>query len=105
MVESFVDLPDSSPNSVTRFRSAPGEAGDMLVAVLDEVIYQMDTAGHVPADAAVKPADDGGLEVRFSMVDAERAELIGAVPKAVSLHELRFQRNAEGWFCSVTLDV
>jgi SHS2 domain-containing protein len=30
---------------------------------------------------------------------------VGAVPKGVSLHELRFGREGSGWSCSVTIDV
>jgi SHS2 domain-containing protein len=31
--------------------------------------------------------------------------MVGAVPKAVSLHELRFDGGPAGWSCGVTLDV
>jgi SHS2 domain-containing protein len=31
--------------------------------------------------------------------------LPGAVPKAVTLHELRFARSEAGWSCAVTIDV
>ncbi|SCE66445.1 Archease protein family (MTH1598/TM1083) [Micromonospora haikouensis] len=32
-------------------------------------------------------------------------ELVGAVPKAVALQELRFGPGPRGWSCAVTLDV
>jgi SHS2 domain-containing protein len=50
-------------------------------------------------------ADDDALTVCFTMADAERVPAIGAVPKAVSLHDLRFERRDGGWWCAVTLDV
>jgi hypothetical protein len=45
------------------------------------------------------------LIVRFMMADADSLRPIGAVPKAVSLHELHIVGNADGWSCAVTLDV
>jgi SHS2 domain-containing protein len=77
---------------------------DLLVGALDEVIYLLDTRGVLPVATEVV-ADDGGLIVRFRMTDAERVPLIGAVPKGVSLHDLRFERRDHLWWCTVTLDV
>ena len=103
-VESFVDATRAgAPVACDR----PVEAAtdeDLLVAVLDELVYLMDTTGQVPVGVVVTPRDVGA-EVRFEMVDAERLPQVGAVPKAVSLHELSIARDAGGWTCSVTLDV
>ena len=57
-------------------------------AVLDELIYLMDTTGDVPIDAELEPVEEG-VDVRFAMVDAATVPQIGALPKAVTLHELR----------------
>jgi SHS2 domain-containing protein len=110
MVESFADIATPGEVSATRRTDvvelpvAAGTDEDMLAGALDEVIFLLDTAGQVPVEAAVQP-DDGGLRVRLAMTDAERVELIGAVPKAVSLSDLRFGRSAGGWSCEVTVDV
>ncbi|HEX5541959.1 MAG TPA: archease [Micromonospora sp.] len=104
MVDSFAEAPKTTPTTTVGFRTEPGTDEDLLVAVLDEVIYRMDTAGQLPVGAEVA-AVDGSLDVQFRMVDTERVELVGAVPKAVSLHELRFDQGKGGWSCAVTLDV
>ncbi len=107
MVDGFADVSPargSKPVATVDFRVGPGADDDLLVAVLDQVVYQLDTAGQVPVDVDVA-AVDGGLEVRLRMTDPDRVEIVGAVPKAVSLHELRFERGAAGWSCGVTLDV
>ena len=57
-----------------------------------------------PLDVELEP-DDGGVDVRFAMCDATALPQTGAVPKAVSLHELYFAPGPGGWRCSVTLDV
>ncbi len=77
---------------------------DLLVTVLDEVIYLLDTAGDAPVGVEVN-GTDGGVEVTFAMADAGALPQVGAVPKAVSLNELRLARERASWRCSVTLDV
>ncbi|SCL55861.1 SHS2 domain-containing protein [Micromonospora eburnea] len=106
MLDGFVDTAGATADSTaeTRFAVPPGDDTDMLVAVLDEVIFRLETAGVLPLATEVRAAD-GGLLVRWWTVDADAVELVGAVPKAVSLHELRFGPDREGWSCAVTLDV
>lgn len=104
VVDSFAAVAEPAGTDGVEFAIEPGVDEDLLVGVLDEVIYRLDTAGQVPVEAAVQAAD-GGLRVRLSVTDSERVDLVGAVPKAVSLHELRFAQEAGGWSCAVTLDV
>ncbi|PZH06906.1 archease [Streptomyces sp. NTH33] len=104
VVGSFAELP-AGASRVTRECVVPAEDdGLLLAAVLDEVIYRMDTADELPADVGVTP-EPGGARVRFGMVDSSTATQTGAVPKAVALHGLRLAQDSHGWACRVTLDV
>ena len=76
----------------------------LLVAVLDEVIYLVDTTGEVPIDVIVEPTEDGA-HLRLTTATLMAAEIIGAAPKAVSTNELRMEQTARGWSCAVTIDV
>jgi SHS2 domain-containing protein len=106
MVDGFVELPGEPAGAVeARFRVPSAADPDLLTRVLDEVIYRMDTAGEVPVGVAVAAAPDGGLAVRLRVVDAGQVQVVGAVPKAVSLHELRFGPDQDGWSCRFTVDV
>lgn len=82
---------------------------DLLVSVLEEVVYRMDVDGEIPLDVEVSAICDTGdgreLSARFRMVDVGAVALIGAVPKAVSLHDLSLRGGPGGWTCQVTLDV
>ncbi|MFD7581782.1 archease [Kitasatospora sp. NPDC059817] len=82
---------------------------DLLAGVLEEVVYRMDADGELPAGLALGPIRglDGArtVEVRFRMADAATAALVGAVPKAVSLHDLDLRAGPDGWTCRVTVDV
>jgi SHS2 domain-containing protein len=102
-VEAFADVSAASPTAVLR-RAVTGDDEDLLVASLEELVYLLDTAGEVPVAVEVTRAADG-VEICFDMVSVDRLEQVGAVPKAVSLHDLRFEHGPEGWSCSVLLDL
>jgi SHS2 domain-containing protein len=103
-VESFLDMASARADHARLRRLTAGRDDDLLVAVLEEVIFLLDTAGEAPVDLELRGVDDG-VDVTFAMADASTLPQVGAVPKAVSLNELRFSRNQHGWRCLVTLDV
>ncbi|MGR6319714.1 archease [Micromonospora soli] len=105
LVDSFVDTTGAVADGEAEFRVPPGDDPDLLVGVLDEVIFRMETEGELPLATEVRAADDGGLAVLWRTTGTDAVELVGAVPKAVSLHELRFGRDGAGWCGAVTLDV
>jgi SHS2 domain-containing protein len=77
---------------------------EVLVALLEEVVYWLDTEGEVPVDVELTTVP-GGLRADLHMADAASLPVTGAAPKAATLHELHFGRGPDGWTCSVTLDV
>ena len=89
-VESVLDTSTSGPPHTRRRHLAADRDDDLLVAVLDDVIYLLDTAGEAPVDLRLRSLD-GAVDVEFAMVDATTLGQVGAVPKAVSLNELRLQ--------------
>jgi protein archease len=103
-VDSFLDTSSARPNHTLMRRLTADHDDDLLAAVLDEVIYLLDTEGQAPVDVEVS-GTDGDVEVTFAMVDAGTLPQVGAIPKAVSLNELRLAREQASWRCAVTLDV
>ncbi|MTE20336.1 archease [Streptomyces sp. TRM43335] len=106
--KSFLDLSAADAGGLAvRRREVEVRAGtdeDLLVALLDEVVYRLDVAGEAPV--AVEPVPvPGGVRVVLRMVDADGLPATGAPPKAVTLHGLSFAGGPAGWRCSVTLDV
>ncbi|WP_438483817.1 archease [Streptomyces sp. S186] len=77
---------------------------DLLVTLLEEVVYWLDTHDEVPVDVQLT-AVSGGLRARLCMADIGALPVLGAAPKAVTLHGLTLARGQDGWRCSVTLDV
>ncbi|GLY65493.1 archease [Amycolatopsis taiwanensis] len=104
MVESFADAGLPSPSRTVACKVTGSSDGDLLAAVLDEVIYRLETAGEIPVATEVS-ATPGGLRLRLHMVDADTVVEVGTVPKAVSLHELRCERRPDEWWCSAIVDV
>ena len=47
----------------------------------------------------------GDVDVRLAVADLSAVEITGAVPKAVSWHELHIEPGPYGWTCAVTIDV
>lgn len=104
LVETFADTADAQPYGETTLELPAGDDTELLVGLLDEVIFRLETEGTLPLATEARAAG-GGLRVRWRTVDADAVELVGAVPKAVSLHGLRFTRDGTGWSCVVTVDV
>ena len=106
LVDSFAEIPAGHPGRDAEVVLSAGPDEDLLVAALDEVIYRMDADGELPASAQVHPAAGGGAVLVLNLVPVEAAEIVGAVPKAVSLHGLHCAPAGPGrWTASVTVDV
>lgn len=105
LVDTFTDPGGARPQAEREFHARADDDEDLLVDVLDEVIFRLDTAAELPLRTEVADDGAGGLRVRWHTVGTDAVELIGAVPKAVALHELRFGPDGAGWSCAVTLDV
>jgi SHS2 domain-containing protein len=101
--ESFLDLTGAV---VVRRREVtlPADDQDALVALLDEVVYRLDTEDEVPVTVEPSAGPEGPRAV-LGMADVGTLQVTGAAPKAVTLHELDLARGPDGWTCSVTLDV
>ncbi|RFS86071.1 hypothetical protein D0T12_05420 [Actinomadura spongiicola] len=107
LVGSFADTAGLRPHRTAVLNVPPEPDADLLVAVLDDVIYRLEVHGELVLDTEITTAPDGGLTARLKVGDATEATAIGAIPKAVSLHDLRLTRDSatEAWSCAVTIDV
>lgn len=104
LVASFADTAGVRPDETLTTEVTGDSDPDLLAAALDEVIYVLDTRGRVPCWADLTPGPTG-TEMRLHLAPVTATELVGAVPKAVTLHDLRFERTGDGWWCGVTVDV
>ena len=106
LVGSFAVVAGRRPCGRTKRHIRARSDEDLLIAVIDEVIYRLVADGMVPASVAVRSAPDDGVVLFLALIPVSEAEIIGAAPKAGSLHDLRCAPDAAGqWSCGVTVDV
>lgn len=106
LVDSFVDLGDARPERTHELRLTAETDEDLLVDLLGEVVYILDVHRAVPGGGRLRGTEGGGLEGRLDLVPLASVELTGAVPKAITYHDLEVvQEDSGGWRCRVTIDV
>ncbi len=118
LVGSFADVRGAVPRETVTVELAEASDEDLLVRALDEVIYQLEVHRRVPAAIWVAVADagdpagtagtegtEGPATIRLAAVPAADVRVTGAIPKAVTRHELRFGRSGGLWRCRVIVDV
>lgn len=105
LVACFADVRHARPDRAVPFNCEPGPDSELLVQLLEEVIYLVDAHDIVPVGAAVARTREGGLVGELDVVALSSVSLIGAAPKAISRHGLRFARDGAGWRCAAVVDV
>jgi len=105
LVESFAETGATEP--IERVSLSIDAAGDedLLVSLLEEVIYVVDALGRVPADIVLTEHPDGRVDGSFATIESEHVEVIGAIPKGVSRSDLLFEQRDGEWRCHVVVDV
>lgn len=103
LVAAFAEVSAAEPES-TRTVEFGGTDEQLLLAVLDEIIYRLDAEGTVPLHVEVRLRGTG-IALGLANVPVSRAELTGATPKAVALHGLHIGHDDRGWRCAATIDV
>ncbi|WP_432155326.1 archease [Streptomyces sp. bgisy153] len=104
LVECFADVSRAHPTAVERVHLSDDDGDDLLAALLDEVILELEVRGRVPVDVVVEPAGEA-LEARLAVAELSDVEIVGAAPKGVSWHGLHIGVDPYGWSCAVTVDV
>ncbi len=82
LVSLYVDAADAEEVDRRSLHLAPGADDDVLLDLLEEAIFTLDTAEGVPVRAEVGIASDGGLDVALVLADPATVTATGAVPKA-----------------------
>jgi SHS2 domain-containing protein len=104
LVDSFTDTSAARPDRIVTTDLPTGTDEDTLVAVLDEVIYVLDTEDAIPMDLDIEYRETG-IRIRMPVTSMRHLDHFGAAPKAVTLHALRFSFDGHRWSCSAIIDV
>lgn len=104
---AFVDVfaaTDTVDGSVEAFDVGPGRPEDLLVLLLEELLFDAEARGHVPVGTELEVRGDH-LVGRFTAIPIEEVDVIGSIPKGVSYSDLEFGQSDGGWHCRATVDV
>lgn len=105
LVDCFAEVPDAPATSVIPVSADPDGPEDLLVYLLDDLIYTIDVCSVVPVRFHLSETEDGGIAGDMEVVPAGQVTLIGPVPKAVSYHDLSMAEHEGSWRCHVLIDV
>jgi SHS2 domain-containing protein len=94
-----------SPVAQREVHLSAASAEALLLEVLEEVIFTLDTAEAVPVGAKVATAADGGLDVVLLLAARADVEPTGGVPKAISRSELEVVVEPSGAHGRFLVDV
>jgi SHS2 domain-containing protein len=105
LVACFADVRQARPVRMVGFACEPAADDELLVEVLEEAIYLLDTEDAVPVQVALARTAHGGLVGDFGIAAREDVPVVGPLPKAVTRYGLRLQRHGATWRCQVVIDV
>ena len=105
LVEAFVHPLDPVSTTPVPFEFERADDDELIVRLLEEVIYVVEVLGVVPLSAQIGTVAGGGIAGHFDVTPVDRVELIGAVPKGVSRHGLYCAQEGPTWFARATVDV
>ena len=83
----------------------PAPAEELLLDVLEEVIFALDTAELVPVGASVDGTESAGFDMVLRFDDRSAVEPTGALPKAVSRSGLRVVNRPGRVSCRFIVDL
>lgn len=105
LVAIFAEVTGGAPTRPVPFACGPDSDGELLVRVLEEVIYLVDARDLVAVRALLRRSPQGGLAGHFDAVPLAAADVVGPAPKAIARHGLSFAADGGRWRCTVTVDV
>jgi len=105
LVGQFAELGDAPPTTAVPLAAGPGKEEDVLVSLIEEVIYSLDVFSYVPVRFHLAEKKDGSVAGDMEVVGIDQVTIVGPAPKAVSYHELSMGTDGGGWRCHVLIDM
>ena len=105
LVAVFAEPVETATTRTVPVSAGPGPGSDLLVSLLEEVIYVTDVLGVVPVRFHLAETEDGGVAGDMEVVEAGDAVLVGPVPKVLSYNSLELSEHDGTWRCRVVVDV
>lgn len=104
LLDLCIDSSGAQHSDRRAFATDGTDADAMLLDVLNEVIFVLDTVADVPIGVTVVRRD-GGLDVELLLAPRSSIEWIGSPPKGVARAELAVHETDSGARCTCLVDV
>jgi SHS2 domain-containing protein len=105
LVSTFAEIPDRPGSDRAVVHLSAGDDEELLVSLLDEVIYLLDASAVVPIAVALEERDDGVIAGWFDTAPGAELEVVGAIPKGISRSGLVIEEHDGQWSSHVEVDV
>ena len=105
LVSTFADVTGAEATDSIEESFAESTDDDLIVAILEQVIYLVEVVGVVPVTVDFVGEKAGRLAASFGVVPLKAVEICGPAPKAIALSDLVFEERDNKWRCLVTIDV
>jgi SHS2 domain-containing protein len=89
----------------TLVRVVSGRSEELLAAILDEIVFVIDTSELLPVGVRMTALSDEEVELRFGLAARQDVQLTGAAPKAVVMLAASDARRSVPARCSFIIDV
>jgi SHS2 domain-containing protein len=83
----------------------PANDEELLVSLLEEVLYLVEVLQVVPVSVTVLESEDGGLGGCFDVAPISALSRQGPLPKAIARSDLAIGRDRDLWRCRALVDV
>jgi SHS2 domain-containing protein len=105
LTESFAEITRAAPTATREWTVCADSPAERLVAVLEEVVYLLDTRGEVAVDTEIQPVAGGRVRGEFIIVPLSATTPTGPAPKGIARHGLHHTERDDHWQCRVVIDV
>lgn len=103
LVDTFADVSTVEATERAPVDVAAGDDADIVVGLLEEVLYVLDVHDAVPVTVSVTESADGGLRGTLGLAPLARVSQTGPAPKGIAGTTLTAE--GAGWVCRATVDV
>lgn len=102
---ALAEVPGNAPQRRERLELTGADPTDLLVALVDELIYRLDADGELVAGLEQLDADPQHLRATAVLVPLAATRVHGVAPKAATWHGAELAEGPDGWRGQVTIDL